>query len=285
MSQDTPQERALRAGLGLAALLAAAAPLMILAFLAYFSWPLLTSGLLPRFFTQTWNPAAQQWGLLPMMLGTVWVAGLAMLWAAPLGIGLALHLVLFAPRGLARLLQAVVEFMTGIPTVVYAFAALFLLVPRMRGLLGGSGFSILTASLVLALVVVPTITLVARERLEAVPRRQVQAALAAGADRWQLCRRVLLPGAWKGLVTALVLGSGRAVGDTLIALMLAGNSLALPTSWASSGRTLTSHIALIFAADFASPSFKAVFLCGLILFLYSLALVVGLRLLQGRRRP
>ena len=264
------KERAVKGALSLAALIAASISGLIFFFLFYFSLPILSSGLIGDFLTRGWDPDKGVLGIFPMIVGTIYIAGLAMIWATPIGIGLAAFIQVFAPKPLGKILRWTVEFMTGIPTVVYGFAALFFLVPAIRRIFSyGTGLSVLTASVMLALLVLPTITLIAQDRLATVPKSQVLAALSLGASRMETFLHVLLPGAWRGLISAVVLGAGRAVGDTLIALMLAGNAVSLPGSLLDSARTLTAHIALVTAADYESLSFKAIFVCGLVLFIFA----------------
>ena len=279
------KERAVRRALSLAALIAGSISALIFFFLLYFSLPIISSGLIGEFLTRGWDPDNGVLGIFPMIVGTVYIAGLAMIWVTPIGIGLAAFIQLFAPKPLGKILRWTVEFMTGIPTVVYGFAALFFLVPAMRRIFSyGTGLSVLTASVMLALLVLPTITLIAQDRLASVPKSQVLAALSLGASRMETFLHVLLPGAWRGLISAVVLGAGRAVGDTLIALMLAGNAVALPGSLLDSARTLTAHIALVTAADYESLSFKAIFVCGLVLFIFAGSNIVFLRLVEKLKK-
>lgn len=271
--------------LSICILLAGSISALIFFFLLYFSLPIISSGLMGRFLTSGWEPDNQVIGIFPMILGTVYIAGLAIFWATPIGIGLAAFIQVFAPRPLGRLLRWTVEFMTGIPTVVYGFAALFILVPVIRRIFSyGTGLCVLTASLMLGLLILPTIVLIAQDRLAAVPRSYPLAAQALGATPIQIFLYVLLPGAWRGLVSAVVLGAGRAAGDTLIALMLAGNAVALPGSILDPARTLTSHIALVTAADYESLSFKAIFACGLVLFVFAAWNILFLRTIERVKR-
>ena len=279
------KERAVKRALSLAAIIAGSISGLIFFFLFYFSLPILSSGLIADFLTRGWEPDKGLLGIFPMIVGTVYIAGLAMIWATPIGIGLAAFIQVFAPKPLSKILRWTVEFMTGIPTVVYGFAALFFLVPAIRRIFSyGTGLSVLTASVMLALLVLPTITLIAQDRLAAVPKSQVLAALSLGASRMETFLHVLLPGAWRGLISAVVLGGGRAVGDTLIALMLAGNAVALPGSLLDSARTLTAHIALVTAADYESLSFKAIFVCGLVLFIFAGSNIVLLRFVEKMKK-
>lgn len=269
----------------LSALIIGSVSALIFFFLFYFSLPIITSGLMGKFLTSGWDPDNQVIGIFPMVVGTVYIASLALFWAAPTGIGLAASIQVFAPRYLSRFLRWTVEFMTGIPTVVYGFAALFLLVPAIRSLFSyGTGLSVLTASLILGLLILPTIVLIAQDQLAAVPRSHVLAAEALGATPVQIFLCVLLPGAWRGLISAVVLGAGRATGDTLIALMLAGNAVGLPGSLLDPARTLTSHIALVTAADYESLTFKAIFACGLVLFVFAGWNILVLRTIERLRR-
>lgn len=284
MTRDD-KERAVRRALSLAAIIAGSISGLIFFFLFYFSLPILSSGLIADFLTRGWEPDKGLLGIFPMIVGTVYIAGLAMIWATPIGVGLAAFIQVFAPKPLGKILRWTVEFMTGIPTVVYGFAALFFLVPAIRRIFSyGTGLSVLTASVMLALLVLPTITLIAQDRLAAVPKSQVLAALSLGASRMETFLHVLLPGAWRGLISAVVLGGGRAVGDTLIALMLAGNAVSLPGSLLDSARTLTAHIALVTAADYESLSFKAIFVCGLVLFIFAGSNIVLLRFVEKLKK-
>jgi phosphate transport system permease protein len=285
MMTRNDKERAVRRALSLAAIIAGSISGLIFFFLFYFSLPILSSGLIADFLTRGWEPDKGLLGIFPMIVGTVYIAGLAMIWATPIGIGLAAFIQVFAPKPLGKILRWTVEFMTGIPTVVYGFAALFFLVPAIRRIFSyGTGLSVLTASVMLALLVLPTITLIAQDRLAAVPKSQVLAALSLGASRMETFLHVLLPGAWRGLISAVVLGGGRAVGDTLIALMLAGNAVSLPGSLLDSARTLTAHIALVTAADYESLSFKAIFVCGLVLFIFAGSNIVLLRFVEKLKK-
>ncbi|RLB20871.1 MAG: phosphate ABC transporter permease, partial [Deltaproteobacteria bacterium] len=174
---EVRKERALRGMMFSATFVAGSLVGLILFFLLYFSLPILTSGMLRDFLTKGWDPDARLLGVYPMIVGTVYIAGLATLWATPVGISLAVFMEFVAPNGIKKLIRAFVEFMAGIPTVVYGFAALFLLVPAVRGIFKyGSGLCVLSASLMLALLILPTITLIVQDRLTTVPKSYVLAA-------------------------------------------------------------------------------------------------------------
>jgi phosphate transport system permease protein len=177
--------------------------------------------------------------------------------------------------GFPLFLHRLVRFMTAIPTVVYGFAGIFLLVPLVREWGGeGSGLCVLSAALLLSLLIAPTMILFFVDAFARVPRSYLMAAKALGATPVQSFVQIVMPNAWRGLTTGVVLASGRAVGDTLIALMIAGNAAVPPESLLDPARTLTSHIALVVAADFDSLEFRTLFACGLVLYLATIVMVL-----------
>jgi phosphate transport system permease protein len=176
--------------------------------------------------------------------------------------------------------------MTGIPTVVYGFVGIFLLVPIVRGVHGGgSGLCVLSAALMLAVLISPTMILFFSDSLDRVPKSYQDAADALGATPSQKLLLVMLPQAKKGILSGLILAFGRAVGDTMIALMIAGNAVQIPESVFDAARALTAHIALVIAADYESLEFKSIFVCGVVLYLFVALMVSGLHRLSnaGRR--
>ncbi|MBP8645785.1 MAG: ABC transporter permease subunit [Syntrophobacteraceae bacterium] len=236
--------------------------------LACFCLPLLTSHELAKVFSQQWQPFSGHFGILPMCAGSLALATLALALALPLALGICILVHLLGRGFLARLLLGLIHFMTSIPTVVYGFVSVFLLVPRLRGWFAiGSGFSLLAAVLTLSLLILPTITLILQSRLAQLDPTLRLVAEAMGLTRVQQMRCVLLPAASRGLAVAAVLGFGRAVGDTLISLMVAGNAAQFPASLFSSMRTLTAHIGLVLATDSQSMAYQSVFAAGLLLFL------------------
>jgi phosphate transport system permease protein len=252
----------------------------ILFMIAFLGWPLIESGRFMALFSTDWNPHGQSYGILPMVMGSVRITVLALFFSLPMSISAACLAELLAPRPLRRLLLLAIRFMAGIPTVVYGFVAVFLLVPLMREyFIQGSGFSILTASLVLAVLIAPTMIIFFVNGLQSVPRSYCAAVDSLGARPMQKLVYLLLPQAYPTFLVGIVLGLGRAMGDTLISLMLAGNSVAMPKSIVESGRTLTGHIALVIAADFSSMEFTTIFVCGLTLSLFTLCLILSVRVL------
>lgn len=253
----------------------------ILFMMAVLGWPLVEGGRLTALFSTVWNPHHKSYGLLPMVLGSLRITFFALLFSLPMSISAACLAEFLAPRPLRRLLLAAIRFMAGVPTVVYGFVAVFLLVPLMREyIIQGSGFSIFTASLVLAVLIAPTMIIFFVNGMQSVPRSYCAAVDSLGARPMQKLIYLILPQACPTFLIGIVLGLGRAMGDTLISLMLAGNSVALPESVTASGRTLTAHIALVIAADVSSMEFATLFACGLILSLFTVCLILGVRLLE-----
>ncbi len=284
-------ERIIESLLRAAALASASVSVLIFAFMAYLGYPLVEKGQLGNLFTRPWLPDQGLYGIYPMIVGTLWIASLAQLFGFPLSLGYAALIQLTTDRksAFSRLLRKVAEIMTGIPTVVYGFVGIFLLVPFIRRWLGGgSGMCILSAALLLAVVISPTMILFFTDSFARVPREHLRAVDALGGRPAQKLLYVVLPRSLRGIGCGLVLAFGRAMGDTLIALMVAGNAVAVPGSASNSARTLTAHIALVTAADFDSLEFRTLFACGLVLYLMTTLTVTTVGILSGRgeaRRP
>ena len=211
----------------------------------------------------TWKPGLGQFGILTMIVGSVAVTFGALLIAVPLGLASAITLTEFCPKGPAGLLKGLIELLAGIPSVVYGFIGLVVLVPLIRQHLGGAGVSALAASIVLGIMVLPSIVSISMDAIRAVPQSYREGSIALGATKWQTVSRVVLKGARSGIVAAIILGMGRAVGETMAVLMVAGNSAQIPTSVLDSVRTLTSNIALEMAYS-AGDHRKALFATGIV---------------------
>jgi len=191
-----------------------------------------------------WDPEAGQFGVLPLILGSLAVTAGALTLAAPLGLGMALFLTEVAPRPVATVIRPLLQALAGVPSVVYGFIGLSLVVPAVQRGLGGPGFSVLAGALVLAIMTLPTIAAVAEDALRALPLSYREGAAALGAGPWQIARRVLLPAARRGVAAALVLGLGRALGETMAVLLVTGNVAVAPHGPLDPVRTLTANIAL-----------------------------------------
>lgn len=216
-------------------------------------------------FTWQWNPYQGQFGILPMLMGSMILSVSALLLALPLAISLC-SLLLTAPRRLsARLIHVVIRFMTAIPTVVYAFAGVLLLTPLVRFSFGGSGLSWLTATFVLVLLILPTMVLVLNSGLKPKLDDLCPQGLAMGLDRLDLLWFFVFPHTKKTFLAAGLLGFGRAVGDTLIPLMLAGNAPQVPMGLGQSLRTLSAHMALVTANEVGGAAYSSLFMAGALL--------------------
>ena len=272
----------------LSAVISGSLAVLILGFMVVLGLPLLQGGLFFDLITRPWSPRQELYGIYPMIVGTLAIAFLSVLFAFPLSLGCASLISVLGPNSVSRYLKRVVQFMTGVPTVIYGFVGIFLLVPFIRELFqAGSGMCVLSAALMLAVLVSPTMILFFTDSFDQVPASYLSAVDALGGNRVQKLRYIILPYAWQGLLTGLVLGTGRALGDTLIALMIAGNAVQVPGSVLDSARALTAHIALVIAADYESLEFKSIFACGIILYVFTTVAVVGIRafgISRGRTR-
>jgi phosphate transport system permease protein len=262
----------------LSALLSSSLTVAILGFMLFMGLPALRGGGLPHLLFSPWDPLQGSYGILPMIATTAAISLLATTFALPLSLGSSFLVTSIAPKGVGGALRRLIQLMTGIPTVIYGFIGIFLLVPLVRELFqNGSGMCILAASLMLGIMISPTMTLFFCDSFERIPRSYLDAADALGANRVQKLIHVMLPAARRGMLAGLILSLGRAVGDTLISLMIAGNSVRMPGSVLDSARTLTAHIALVIAADYESQEFRSIFTCGLVLYLFTMLVTLGLR--------
>jgi phosphate transport system permease protein len=218
-----------------------------------------------------------------MIVGTLLVTLCSMVLATPLGVACAIFLAEVAPLSARQVLHPAVELLVGIPSVVYGVVGLVLIVPLMRHL-GGNGYSVAAASIVLMAMVLPTIISISEDSIRAVPSAYKQGALALGATHWQTIWHVLIPAASSGIIASVIRGMGRAFGETMAMIIVIGNSPIIPTSLLSSARTLTGNIAV--EIQYASGVHRsALFATGvvliiLILILNSLAILV----LRGGRQ-
>jgi phosphate transport system permease protein len=257
----------------------------IFLFLIYFTIPIVARGDLAKFFSWDWRPMAGQFGILPMAVGSLCLAASATIVAYPIGVGICCFVHSLGPRSITRMVTVVIDFMTSVPTVVYGFVSAFLLVPLLRQCFEhGTGFSWLAASITLTVLILPTIVLVIQTQLRQLGSETHLAATALGMSSGQTLLWVILPQAVRGLVAAAILGFGRALGDTIVSLMVAGNAPQIPHSILDSIRTLTAHIALVVATDVHSPAYHSLFLSGLILVTISALVNVSIRWIAGRSR-
>ncbi|WP_300124523.1 phosphate ABC transporter permease subunit PstC [uncultured Streptococcus sp.] len=195
-------------------------------------------------FGGKWNPSSGSFGALPMILGSFIVTILSAIIATPIAIGAAVFMTEISPKYGAKILQPAIELLTGIPSVVYGFIGLQVIVPFVRSIFGGTGFGILSGVCVLFVMILPTVTFMTVDSLKAVPRHYKEASLAMGATRWQTIWRVILNAARPGIFTAVIFGMARAFGEALAIQMVVGNSAVIPTSLTTPAATLTSVLTM-----------------------------------------
>ena len=193
---------------------------------------------------EKWKPGQEVFGILPFILGSVYVTAGALVVGVPAGLMTALFLSRFASKRMAKLLRPAVQLLAGIPSVVYGFFGLVVLVPLVRELFGGTGSSLLTASVLLGMMILPTIITVAESALNAVPATYYEGALALGATHERSVFHVILPAAKSGVVAGVILGIGRAIGEATAVMMVAGNRTSMPKGLLKGVRTLTSNIVI-----------------------------------------
>jgi phosphate transport system permease protein len=265
---------------------------VLLAFIAFeviaAAWPALRHFGFGFLTSSVWDPVREQFGAAPMIYGTVVSSVLALLLAAPLALGVAIWLSEFSPRWLRQPVSFFVDLLAAIPSVVYGLWGIFVLVPFLRetvmpflgrtlGLAGTPFFSgpmygnsMLAASVILAIMILPYISAVSREVLMAVPRSQREAALAMGATKWEMIRDAVVPYARTGILGGVILGLGRALGETMAVTMLIGNRHEISASLFAPGYTLASVIANEFAEATNELHTSALMACGAVLLLVTL---------------
>ncbi|HOD48783.1 MAG TPA: phosphate ABC transporter permease subunit PstC [Candidatus Hydrogenedentes bacterium] len=260
------QDKLIAAALMIVALSAISGLALITVFIFKEGLPIiLRSGVREFFLSSDWDPKNGAFGICSMIAGSLAVTAGAMTIGSVFGLGLAIVLTQFCPAGLASVLKPVVELLAGIPSVVYGFMGVVTIVPLIRTYLGGPGLSVLAASIVLGIMVLPTVTSISIDALQAVPRSYWEGSIALGATQWQTTRMVMLKAARSGIMAAVILGMGRAVGETMAVIMVAGNALEVPHGLLDPVRTLTSNIAL--EMGYASGEHReALFATGVTLF-------------------
>ena len=265
-----------------AALVSIAAVILICVFLLASGIPAIREVGLFQFLLGTkWKPANNLYGILPMVIGSLYVTGGALLLGVPIGILTAVFLARFAPKNIYTPLKSAVNLMAGIPSVVYGFFGLVVLVPFIRETFGGRGMSVLTASLLLGLMILPTVISVSEASIRAVPESYYEGGLALGASHEKSVFFTVLPAAKSGIFAGVVLGIGRAVGETMAVMMVAGNQAVIPSSVLSGVRTLTTNIVLEMGY---STDLHREMLIGTAVVLFVFILMINLSLSLFKRR-
>lgn len=270
MNRTFLKEGAARVVFALAAALSILAVGLICVFLFVNGVPAMVGIGIPDFLLgTTWRPANDIYGIFPMIIGSIYVTAGALIFGVPAGLLTAIFLSRFASAKVAAFLKPGVELLAGIPSVVYGFFGLMIIVPFIRLNAPGNGLSLLAASILLGIMILPTVITVAKNALDAVPQSYYEGALALGATHERSVLRVLVPAAISGIMAGVVLGIGRAIGETMAVVMVAGNQPIIPASIFDGVRTMTANIVLEmgYAADLHRG---ALIVTGVVLFVFIL---------------
>lgn len=275
-------ERVMKIVFFVCACISIAAVILICLFLFTNGIPAIVKIGVPEFLSgMKWKPQQDIYGILPMIIGSLYVTAGAVLIGIPVGLFAAVFLAYFCPERLRRLLKPAVNLLAGIPSVIYGFFGLTVLVPAIQAVAGGSGKGVLTVSVVLGIMVLPTIISVSEDALRSVPDGYLEGALALGATRERSVFRVVLPAARSGIAAGAVLGLGRAIGEAMAVSMVAGNQAVIPKGLLSGVRTLTANIVLEmgYAAELHR---EALIGTAVVLFVFILIINLMFSLIRGK---
>ena len=236
-----------------------------------------------KFFTgTTWKPGNDKYGILPMIMGSIYVTGGAILIGVPIGLLTAVYMAKFCNKKLYRVMKPATELLAGIPSVVYGFFGIKVLVPMVRQLFGGDGSSILTASVLLGVMIRQTIIGVIEPAIRAVPESYYEGALALGATHERSIFSVMLPAAKSGILAGIILGIGRAMGETMAVVMVCGNNPRMPAGILKGARTLTANI--VMDMGYATGLHReALIATGVVLFIFILIINLSFSVLKRRK--
>jgi phosphate transport system permease protein len=201
-------------------------------------------GIMDFVFGMKWAPSQGYFGIFPMIIGSISVTLGATILGVPVAICCSIFLAEFAPAKVSNIIRPAIQLLAGIPSVVYGFWGLLSIVPFIRKYIGGPGLSILAGSIILAIMILPTIISITEVSLLSLPRQYKEGGLALGTTHWQTIYSLLIPSAKSGIVAAIILGIGRAIGETMAVIMVLGNAVAIPQSILDPARTLTTNIGI-----------------------------------------
>ena len=232
-------------------------------------------------FGRKWKPSNEIFGIFPMIIGSIYITAGAIIIGVPIGILTAVFLARFCPEKLYKIIKPAIDLLAGIPSVVYGFFGLCVIVPFVRNNIGGDGNSILTASILLGFMILPTIINVSESSIRAVPEKYYQGALALGATHERSVFCTVVPAAKSGIMAGIVLGIGRAIGETMAVIMVAGNQARMPKGILEGIRTMTSNIVMEmgYATDLHR---EALIATGVVLFVFILLINLSFNLVKSR---
>ena len=244
-------------------------------------------GLADFLFGTEWRPGNNMFGIFPMIVGSIYVTAGAIIIGVPIGLFMAVYLAMYCPAKVYKVLKPAVDLLAGIPSIVYGFFGMVVIVPAVRYLfneiidLNGKGDSILTASIVLGIMILPTIIGAAEPAIRAVPKMYYEGALALGADHERSTFAVVFPAAQSGILASVILGIGRAIGETMAVVMIAGNQPRMPQSILKGVRTMTANIVMEmgYAADLHR---EALIATGVVLFVFILIINLSFSALKRK---
>lgn len=239
-------------------------------------------GVFDFLFGTKWKPGNNLFGIFPMIVGSLYVTALAVIFGVPVGLLTAVFLSRFCPEKLHKILKPAVDLLAGIPSVVYGFFGLMVIVPFVRDVFGGNGSSILTAGILLGMMILPTIISVSESSLNAVPESYYEGARALGATHERAVFLTVLPAAKSGIMAGIILGVGRAIGETMAVIMVAGNQARLTGNILKGIRTLTANIVIEmgYATDLHR---EALIATGVVLFVFILGINVAFNLVKNKK--
>lgn len=233
-------------------------------------------------FGTKWKPSSGYYGIFPMIIGSILVTGIAVIIGVPIGILCAVFMSHYCPKKLYRFVKPAINLLAGIPSIVYGFFGLVVIVPIMKDLVGGSGKSLLTAGILLGIMILPTVIKTTESSLNAVPKSYYEGALALGATHERSVFFASLPAAKSGILAAIILGVGRAIGETMAVILVAGNQTILPKSITSGIRTMTSNI--VIEMGYAGGLHReALIATGVVLFVFILIINLCFSALKRRK--
>lgn len=240
-------------------------------------------GIADFLFGTKWKPGNDLYGIFPMILGSFYVTAGAVILGVPVGLMTAVFLSKFCPEWLHKILKPAIDLLAGIPSVVYGFFGLMVIVPAVRNVFGGNGSSILTASILLGMMILPTIISVSESALNAVPQSFYEGSRALGATHERSVFKTMLPAAKSGIIAGIILGIGRAIGETMAVIMVAGNQARITDSILKGIRTLTANIVIEmgYATDLHR---EALIATGVVLFVFILLINLTFNLVKNRGR-
>lgn len=232
---------------------------------------------------EVWRPSHEKFGIFPMIIGSIYVTAGAIIIGVPIGLLCAVFMAKFCPSWLYKIIKPFIELMAGIPSIVYGFFGIVVIVPEIRNIFGGSGKGIIAASILLGIMILPTLVSVIETSLRAVPASYYEGALALGATHERSVFFTIVPAAKSGIMAGIILGIGRAIGETMAVVMVAGNQAIIPEDITSGVRTMTANIVLEMA--YATDLHKdALIATAAVLFVFVMIINVSFSLFKKKKR-